>query len=211
MQILLATNNQHKLRELQAILENHEVLAPGELGITSVVEETGTTFLQNALLKATTIRAQAIRSLAGRAAAEKLIVVADDSGLCVDALDGRPGIYSARYGSPDGETELDAGVRNARLLRELGDEPRRSARFVCCMVAILADYRVISAQESWEGEITTEQANTDGGFGYDPVFYVPSTGCTAAELPPAQKNTMSHRGRATSVLVAALEAAESLA
>lgn len=206
MRVLLATNNHHKRIELAAILHESHVTGPGDWGIDAEVDETGTTFLENAMLKARAIRAELVR-IAPRDAHE-VIVVADDSGLCVDALEGGPGIYSARFGSPDGgRTELDAATRNRLLLDSLTGETNRSARFICCMVAILSADRIVVAQESWEGSIAEQPSSATGGFGYDPIFTVPDRGCTAADLPPSVKNSISHRGRAATVLSASLRAA----
>ncbi len=203
MQLLIATMNRHKAREFASIFADHDVRTPNELGITFDVEETGDSFLSNAMLKATRLREQ-IDDRTGPAS----IVVADDSGLCVDALSGAPGIYSARFGSPDGgKTELDAPTRNEILLRALDRIDNRRARFVCCMVALLPNDRFTVAQESWEGEIARGPSAATGGFGYDPVFHLPELGCTAADLPAAEKNRLSHRGRASRVLAAAIRAA----
>ena len=209
MRVLLATNNPHKQIELAAILHDSHVTGPGDWGIDAAVDETGASFLENAMLKARAIRAELVR-VAPRDARD-IIVIADDSGLCVDALEGAPGIYSARFGSPDGgRTELDSATRNRLLLDSLAGEQTRSARFVCCMVAILAAERIVAAQETWEGSIAEQPSIATGGFGYDPVFVVPDRGCTAADLPPSVKNTISHRGRAAAVLSASLRAAISL-
>ncbi len=203
MQLLIATMNRHKAREFAAIFADHDVKNPEELGMTFDVDETGDSFLANAMLKATRLREQ-LDGQAGPAS----IIIADDSGLCVDALSGAPGIYSARFGSPDGgKTELDAPTRNELLLRALDQVGSRRARFVCCMVALLPNERFTIAQESWEGEIALAPSEATGGFGYDPVFYLPELGCTAADLPAGKKNRLSHRGRASRVLAAAIEAA----
>ncbi|MFW5684696.1 MAG: RdgB/HAM1 family non-canonical purine NTP pyrophosphatase [Spirochaetota bacterium] len=202
MELLLSTNNDHKRREFASIFPDFTIRTPRDLGITLEVDETGTTFYENALLKATSLQA-----LVGAEHAES-VIIADDSGLCVEALGGGPGIYSARYGSPDGGmTELDAPTRNELLLRSLEGAEDRSAHFVCCMVALLSNDRIIIAQESWMGTIAAEPSRATGGFGYDPVFLVPELGVTAADLDPAEKNRRSHRGRASRVLAAALDQA----
>ncbi|MDR1374867.1 MAG: RdgB/HAM1 family non-canonical purine NTP pyrophosphatase [Treponema sp.] len=194
MTLWFATGNLHKREELAAVLKGHTVKMPREGGFVFDPDETGTTFLENALIK-------------GRAL-YRLVrepVIADDSGLCVDALGGGPGIYSARYGSgrnretgAPGEGKLSAPERNALLLEELGDTPRRSARFVCAMALILGEDRFCTVQETLEGEIAGSlgEARGSGGFGYDPVFYLPGRGCTVAELSEADKNLISHRGKA---------------
>ena len=129
-------------------------------------------------------------------------VIADDSGLCVDALGGRPGIHSARYGG-DGSHKLADRDRNALLLGELGDRPNRSARFVCAMALLFAGDRFFLVQETLEGElIATERGQ--GGFGYDPILFIPSLGRTVAELSGEEKNRISHRGKAGRALAALL-------
>jgi len=187
MNIWFATNNAHKKEELQAILQTN-LKIPSEEGIDFDPEETGLTFYENALLKARELR-KILRNTDA--------VIADDSGLCVDALEGRPGIYSARYGSENGK-KLTSEQRNNLLLDELGDNPKRSARFVCAMVLLLSDDRFFLAQEAIEGEIVKgrEMSKGEGGFGYDPIFLVPGLGRTAAELSSQEKNNISHRGKA---------------
>lgn len=208
MRVLLATSNKHKAAEFAEIFAGHEVVTPAHLGLTLDVEETGTTFLENALLKA-----RALRGLLGDESERPAdgvppVIVADDSGICVTALGGAPGVYSARYGSPDGgATELDASARNELLLHSIRGAEDRSASFVCCMVGLLPGDRFVVAQESWRGEIVEQEVKGAGGFGYDPVFLLRDRGVTAAELPPEEKNRLSHRGRASRVLAAALEAA----
>jgi XTP/dITP diphosphohydrolase len=127
-------------------------------------------------------------------------VIADDSGLCVDALDGRPGVLSARYGSSGGYSssrgqKLDDAARNALLLAEIGSAACRSARFVCAMVLLLDENRFFCAQETLEGEIITSGRGC-GGFGYDPLLFIREKGRTVAELSPKEKNAISHRGKA---------------
>ncbi len=203
MHLLIATMNPHKAGEFAQIFAGHEVTTPGEVGIAFDVAETGESFLANAMLKATRLREQI-----DERPEEEPVVVADDSGLCVDALSGGPGIYSARFGSPDGgKTELDAPARNELLLQALQGIQDRRARFVCCMVALISGSRMVIAQESWEGQIALAPSAATGGFGYDPVFYLPELGCTVADLPAAEKHRLSHRGRASRVLTAAIKAA----
>jgi XTP/dITP diphosphohydrolase len=194
--VVLATGNAGKLAEMRAILAGHglEVIAQGELGIAPPVED-GETFSANALIKA-------------RHAADKagLPAIADDSGLEVDALDGRPGIHSARY-SCAGASE---GGNNALLLRELDGIPdgRRSARYRCAMVFVrfAADPLPVIAEAAWEGRIGHEPRGT-GGFGFDPLFIVDGDGHTAAELPAQEKNRLSHRGKALSALASLMREA----
>jgi XTP/dITP diphosphohydrolase len=194
MKVVLATGNPGKLRELSALL------APSGLDIVpqsdySVPEadETGHSFVENAILKA--------RNAASHTG---LPAIADDSGIEVDALGGAPGIYSARYAGPHG----DAGANNAKLLDALRNVPdgQRTARFRCVMVYLRSadDPSPIIAEGSWEGRILDEPQG-DHGFGYDPVFYVPSHDCSAAELDPAEKNRLSHRAQALEALRLRLE------
>ena len=193
--IVLASNNPGKVREFNQLLEGSEfeVVPQSEFGIADV-EETGLTFVENALLKA-------------RNAAEHtgLPAIADDSGLEVDALDGAPGIYSARYAGV-GASDLE---NLEKLLDALKDEPenRRGARFQCLMVYMRhsKDPTPRIFQGTWEGRILRE-ARGSNGFGYDPVFYVPDRRCTSAELPPELKNSLSHRGQALKLLVNSLRA-----
>jgi len=184
MEIVLASGNLHKKKELEKILSGHKLLLPSDLGVEFDCDETGKTFLANALLKAETLYHQVHRP-----------VLADDSGLCVEALDGAPGIYSARYGSEEGEAPLSDGDRNRLLLSRIEGSDNRNAFFVCCMVLMLDPYRVYSVQESFPGTISREPFG-GGGFGYDPVFIEPESGRTVAELPEEEKNRISHRGRA---------------
>ncbi|AEF81324.1 RdgB/HAM1 family non-canonical purine NTP pyrophosphatase [Leadbettera azotonutricia] len=186
MTIWFATGNTHKKAELAAILGDHTIKIPSEAGISFDPEETGSTFLENALIKA-----RALYHLV------KEPVIADDSGICVDALGGKPGIYSARYGSGNGQ-KLDDSERNTLLLKELGDTPLRSARFVCSMVLLFSEDRFFAAQETLEGEIVTslENAKGKGGFGYDPILRLQELDRTVAELGAEEKNRLSHRGKA---------------
>jgi XTP/dITP diphosphohydrolase len=185
--IWFATGNEHKRGELAEILKgaghNCVVKMPKDAGLDFDPDENADTFLGNALIKA-----HALYELTGGP------VIADDSGLCVDALDGRPGIFSARYGVESGKM-ADSGERNALLLREIGNNPLRSARFVCAMVLLLDKNRLFTAQETLEGEIIRE-ARGGGGFGYDPILFIPAEGRTVAELPADKKNLISHRGKA---------------
>jgi len=217
MTVLLATNNDHKRRELAGILTEHRILVPREMGIDFAFEESGTSFLENALGKALTlfdllpagdsvVIADDLAILADDLAilADDFAIVADDSGLCVDALGGAPGIYSARYGSPDGGiTELPATERNARLLGELGDSTNRSAHFVCCMVVLFSADRYAVVQETFAGSISREPSG-GGGFGYDPIFFLPERAVTVAEISDDEKNRISHRGKAAHAIAAVL-------
>ncbi|MEX0733664.1 MAG: RdgB/HAM1 family non-canonical purine NTP pyrophosphatase [Steroidobacteraceae bacterium] len=194
--VVLATGNAGKLGEMRAILADHglEVVAQSEFGITPPVED-GDSFVANALLKAR--HAAAITGLPA---------IADDSGLEVDALGGRPGLHTARYAGP----EADDRANNDRLLAELDgvSAAERGARYRCAMVFVRnpADPSPVVAEASWEGRIGFERRGA-GGFGYDPLFIVAGGGLTAAEMPPADKNRVSHRGQALAVLAARMEAA----
>lgn len=210
MDLIVATNNDHKRRELAQILARHRILVPAEVGLEFDYEETGETFLENALGKAEALRKQLLSVNTGSPAMAELskpwAVIADDSGLCVHALGGRPGIYSARYGSPiAGKRDLIAEDRNALLLDELAGVTDRRAYFVCCMVALLDKDRFLIVQERWDGEIATTPSAGRGGFGYDPVFYIPALGLTAADLPDRKKNRLSHRGKAACRLAQLLQ------
>jgi len=186
MNIWFATNNTHKKTELAAIL-NRELKIPSEESLSFNPDETGTTFCENALIKA-----RALKKLIGG----NEPVIADDSGLCVDALGGRPGVLSARYGMENGQ-KLASGQQNIMLLDEVGDTPKRSARFVCAMVLLFSNDRFFLVQETLEGELVKKSdIKGDGGFGYDPIFWIPSLGRTLAELSMEEKNTLSHRGKA---------------
>jgi XTP/dITP diphosphohydrolase len=194
--VVLASSNPGKVREINAMLAGlHLTVVPQSDFSVVEVEETGLTFVENALLKAR----NATRHTG-------LPAIADDSGIEVDALHGAPGIYSARYA---GEGASDA--RNLeKLLADLRDVPeaRRTARFVCLMVYLRheLDPTPVICQGSWEGRLLLEPRGR-GGFGYDPVFLVPTHNCSSAELPPEVKNQLSHRGQALRALVAALGSA----
>lgn len=188
--IVLATGNQGKVKELGSMLQalNVEVLAQSEFKVGDVAE-TGTTFVENAIIKA-------------RHAAKQtgLPAIADDSGLAVDALGGAPGVYSARYA---GEQATDQSNIDKLLVEMQGvPEAKRTARFLCVLVYMrhADDPSPIICQGEWAGEITTQQVGTNG-FGYDPVFWVPSENCCSAELSKAQKNALSHRGQALQQLL----------
>jgi XTP/dITP diphosphohydrolase len=213
MTIWFATGNAHKKAELSAILKTHGVdcrlLIPKDAGLDFDPEETGTSFHENAMLK--------VYELYGLLEKTRPTlfspgdpIIADDSGICVDALDGMPGIYSARYaGAVSSEQlavskgkKLESSERNALLLEELGDEPDRKARFVCAMVLMYNPDRFFIAQETMEGEIVKnmEQAKGAGGFGYDPILFIPELRRTVAELSEEEKNTISHRGKAGKII-----------
>ena len=187
-QLVLASNNAKKMKELNALLAplGFEVIPQGQLGIPEA-EEPHCTFVENALAKA-----RHAARLSG------LPALADDSGLCVKALGGAPGVISARYA---GEPKSDAR-NNEKLLAELAAQPDRRAHFVSCLVLCRSadDPQPIIAEGEWHGEIV-DQYRGDGGFGYDPLFFVPEFGKTAAELDAETKNAVSHRGRAMQKLI----------
>ena len=185
MKICAATGNAGKLRELRRILEaqGHEVVSQKELGITIEPEETGTTFAENALIKAETI-----------CKASGLPTIADDSGLCVDALNGGPGVYSARYAMMAGEGSGDA-ANNALLLRRMKGKTDRSCAFICALALKIPGRETLIAEGSCPGVLLEEERGT-GGFGYDPLFLYEPLNKTFAEVTEEEKNQISHRARA---------------
>jgi XTP/dITP diphosphohydrolase len=192
MNIWFATNNAHKKMELEAIFNAEGICTalkiPSKEGYTFNPEETGSTFCENALLKA--------RELKKILKNKEDLVIADDSGICVDALDGRPGVFSANYGEENGK-KLTSGQQYTLLLDELGENPVRSARFVCAMVLLLENDRFFIVQETTEGKIVKKnEVRGEGGFGYDPIFLLPGLNRTLAELSAEEKNSISHRGKA---------------
>ena len=269
MNIWFASGNAHKKAELTAILANAipgisdcNVLIPSEAGLDFSPEETGTSFRENALLKARELYSLLV-DRRPPAFTRGDPIIADDSGICVDALNGRPGIFSARYtgirkdltqrrgGAEDGELPengaqpslnpgiskisiegrdpayensvpsclcvrnsernysaitISAAQRNALLLEELGSNPRRSARFVCAMALVFSPERFFLAQETLEGEIVSgpQAARGSGGFGYDPILFIPKLNRTVAELSQEEKNTISHRAKAGKIIAAIL-------
>ena len=193
--LVLASNNPGKLREMRALLAplGHEVIAQSALGIAEA-EEPHDTFLENALAKA---------RHASRASG--LPALADDSGLCVDALDGAPGVHSAYFAGREGSREERDARNNAKLLASLGEQ--RSAHYRCVMVLVRSahDPAPLVAEGEWHGEIARAPRGTNG-FGYDPLFYLPSLGVTAGELAASEKNRVSHRALALRKLLALLDA-----
>lgn len=194
MKLVLASSNAGKLAELRDLLgDGFELHAQSEFGVSDA-EETGLSFIENAILKAR-----------HAARATGLPALGDDSGLCVDALGGAPGLYSARYAGAHG----DANANIDRVLAELEsvEDAERSARFVCVLALLRhpEDPQPLIAEGAWEGRILRARQGANG-FGYDPVFFSPAHGCSAAELPAATKNRDSHRGRALALLRAQLDA-----
>lgn len=184
MKLILASKNRKKLIEMSQILEGMgiETMLQSDAGIDIEPEETGSSFMENALIKA-----RAVMEAGGSAA------IADDSGLVIDALGGEPGIYSARYGGP-GYDDIE---RYKLALKKLENTPdnERTARFICVIACVFPDGETLSAEGTCEGVITREPKG-GGGFGYDPVFFLPEYGMTMAELDAGVKNKISHRARA---------------
>ena len=191
MKYVLATHNPGKLKEMGAILARFgvEVVSPKDLGLTVDVEETGATFAENAMLKAKAI-----------CAAAQLPAIADDSGLCVDCLGGAPGVYSARYG---GEGLDDTG-RYKLLLENMRGQMPRTAKFVSVITCCFPNGDVITARGECPGTIAFAPMG-EGGFGYDPVFFVPEKAKTFGQLTAEEKSAISHRGRALESFVGKLE------
>ena len=190
MKIVLASHNQKKIKELREILAGYipdvEILSLDDVGLTEEIEESGTTFAENAFIKA------------HAAATSGYIGVGDDSGLEVYALDRAPGIYSARYSGEHGDDEAN----NRLLLHNLANKQDRSGAFVCCIACVFPEdlTRGYYFEGRTEGEIINEYRG-DGGFGYDPLFYYPPMDKTYAEMTAEQKNSISHRGKAMKLLV----------
>ena len=191
MRFVLATHNPGKLREMGEILKDFgiEVVSPRDLGITVDVEEPGTTVAENAMLKAKAICKEA-----------NLPAIADDSGLCVDALNGAPGVYSARYGGEG----LDDKGRYMLLLSSLRGAPTRAAHFACAVACAFPNGDTLTAEGRCDGSIAYAPLG-EGGFGYDPVFLLPGTGKTFGQLTQEEKSAVSHRGRALKDFAGKLE------
>ncbi len=193
MKVIFATGNENKLREIREITSGMdiEIVSMKDAGYFTDVEETGTTFEENAYLKASAI--------AGKC---KLPTLADDSGLEIDYLGKEPGIYSSRYMGED----TPYPVKNAELLRRMEGVPdeERTARFVCAICYVRPDGTSETVRQTMEGRIAYKIAG-ENGFGYDPIFYLPEKGCTSAELSPEDKNAISHRGKALRLMKTILE------
>ena len=197
MELILASRNKKKIKEVEAILSNHfpnvHILSLDDVGYVGDIEENGTTYEENALIKARTA------VVAGN---HRYPAIADDSGLSVDALQGAPGVYSARYAGGHG----DDAANNALLLKNLAFIPaeERTARFVCTIACVFPDGRELTVRGETEGLII-EEARGNGGFGYDPYFYYSPFDKTFAELSAEEKNTISHRGKAIAKLAEILK------
>lgn len=194
--IILASNNKDKVKEVKEILKEYDIISMKEAGIDVDIEENGTTFEENALIKA-----RAIMKLTGQ------ITMADDSGLEIDYLNKAPGVYSARFMGHD--TSYD--VKNKALIQKLegvkGSD--RSGRFVCAIAVCFPDGREIVKRGTMEGLIA-EEIKGDNGFGYDPIVYLPEYGKTSGELAPEEKNKISHRGKALALIKEELDKSEEL-
>lgn len=211
MKIYLATGNKNKKREMSQILSNYEVVIPSDEGIDFDPVEDGKTFYENSIIKA-----KALYEIV------HCPVIADDSGICVDAINGIPGIFSSRYGGPDFPQGKPDGSKtpqddqNKFLIQQLNDRLKegnvdsskfpngpRSAHYTCTMVLYLGNDRVYVTQETMEGTLveSIQDAAGDGGFGYDPIFFLPQYGKTSAEITAEEKNKISHRGKATRALL----------
>ncbi len=191
--MIFATGNENKMKEIREILGALplEILSMKEAGVSADIVEDGKTFEENALIKA-----RAICKLAGE------MVLADDSGLEIDYLNKEPGIYSARYMGED----TSYHIKNKSLIDRLEGVPdeKRTARFVCAIAAVFPDGKELVVRGTVEGIIGYEEKG-ENGFGYDPIFYLPERGCTTAELPPEEKNSISHRGNALRLMKDLLE------
>lgn len=196
MKVVLASKNKHKLAEISKITEKFDIqlVLESELGVDIDVEETGTTFEENSFLKA-----NAVMKATG------LPALADDSGIAVDALNGEPGVYSARYGFDD---SLDDWGRLQLLLKNTEHVPdgQRQAQFVCVITLVMPDGRVIQARGEVHGELLRSPAG-EGGFGYDPIFYYPPYGKSLAEVSAEEKNQVSHRANALKIFYEKLKEA----
>jgi XTP/dITP diphosphohydrolase len=183
-ELVVATNNAHKVRELTRLFPGVRLLAPSDLGIDFRFEEDGRTYLENSLGKARHLFERVHRP-----------VLADDSGLEVPALGGEPGLHSSRYGSQSGGPKLTDAERCALLLARAERLEDRACFFVCCMVVVLSESRFLAAQEVFPG-VLGRAPRGSGGFGYDPIVLIPERGRTVAELSDRDKDRLSHRGRA---------------
>jgi XTP/dITP diphosphohydrolase len=187
MEIVLATSNRHKVKELEPLFPDHHLIVPDELGFYDItIVEDGDSFFANAYKKA-----EAVYEIVHRP------VLADDSGLCVPALGGAPGIHSARFGTMEGEAVWPAEKKNILLLSLMKDIEDRRCAFYCCLVLMYGEGRFFSVQETVPGELLrAPQGNS--GFGYDPIVFIGELGMSVAELSAEEKNRISHRGRAAS-------------
>ena len=198
MNWFIASNNQHKIREFQEILPNHKVFGPLDLAAEFNHQEIETSFAMNALGKATELWRLIQEHQAFQPGS---LIIADDSGLVVPALGGAPGVYSARYCAQPGHPELTDHQRNQLLLANLQGVTQRQAYYVCSLVLVHGLDRFDCVQETWEGEIALAESQGTGGFGYDPLFYLPDLKSTVAELGEGIKSRISHRSKAVQRLI----------
>ncbi|MGM9972131.1 MAG: XTP/dITP diphosphatase [Anaeroplasmataceae bacterium] len=182
MKVVIASNNKNKIKEFKKIFENtdFELYSLAEIGYTNEIEETGKTFKENSLIKAKTISKDL-----------NVIAIADDSGLECEGLDGRPGVYSARYAG----LEQDDDKNNQKLMEEIKNVSNRNARYVCAITLYLPNDKYLICEDYCEG-IIIDTKRGDNGFGYDPYFYIPKFQRTMAEITLEEKNTISHRAKA---------------
>ncbi|MBP3607966.1 MAG: RdgB/HAM1 family non-canonical purine NTP pyrophosphatase [Treponema sp.] len=204
MKLFLASGNKHKQKEMQELLPEYEILIPSDVGINFDPEETGSSFLENSLIKA-----KALYDLVHE------MVIADDSGICVEALNNEPGIYSSRYagpefmhGYPDGK-KITQEEQNYFLIQQLNETKsnNRNCHYVCAMVLLINHSRFFVAQETLEGKLIeniNDQAGS-GGFGYDPIVFLPKYNKTVAEISSEEKNKISHRGKAVATIATILK------
>ena len=185
--LVFATRNEGKLREIREIFQGIPVMTMDEAGVHLEIEETGTTFEENALLKARAV----FRALSGTG--DNVLVMSDDSGIEIDFLGKAPGVYSSRFLGVDTPYEIKNRLILDKLAEAKGED--RSVRYVCAIAAVTPDGREVCLRQTVEGYISEEPAG-NGGFGYDPIFFVPEYGRTMAQLTPEEKNKISHRGKA---------------
>ena len=194
MKLYFASGNDHKKTEMSRLLGGFELTLPKEEGIYFDPDENGETFIDNAVIKA-----KALYDIVHAP------VLADDSGLCVDALGGKPGIHTARYGEEDAGRKLSAEEKYMLLLKNMEGITNRRAEFVCAICLYLSPTRIYVIQETSEGSIALTPSNGNGGFGYDPVFYNNEAGMIVAELPEGKKDLYSHRGKAARIMKTLIE------
>ena len=193
MRLIFATGNKGKMNEIREIMSDSvPVLSMAEAGVSTDVEEDGNSFMENSFIKA-----RAVARTCKEKGIDDAIVLADDSGLVVDALNGEPGIYSARYLGED----TPYSIKNAKIIERLNgvSDEDRTARFVCAIACVMPYGREYSAEATYEGAIGYEERG-EHGFGYDPIFYLPDRGVYSAELDPDEKNRISHRGKALQLM-----------
>ena len=194
MKLYFASGNDHKKTEMSRLLGGFELTLPKEEGISFDPDENGSTFIDNAVIKA-----KALYDIVHAP------VLADDSGLCVDALGGKPGIHTARYGEEEAGRKLSAEEKYMLLLKNMEGITNRRAEFVCAICLYLSPTRIYVIQETSEGSIALTPSNGSGGFGYDPVFYNNEAGKIVAELPEGEKDLYSHRGKAARIMKTLIE------